>query len=49
MERIAVHEIGMMDIVKCVWPFLKIQFVCLMVVIFNPQIALWLPNQMIAK
>jgi len=39
----------MIDIVKSIWPFLGIQFVCLIIVVFNPQIALWLPNQMIGK
>ena len=49
VKAVAPPEISMMDIVKSVWPFLGIQFVCLMIVIFNPQIALWLPNQMIGK
>ena len=49
VKGVAPPEISMMDIVKSVWPFLGIQFVCLMIVIFNPQIALWLPGQMIGK
>jgi len=47
VKGVAPSEITMGDIVKSVWPFLAIQFVCLMIVIFNPQIALWLPNTMI--
>ena len=49
VKAVAPPEVTMMDIVKSVWPFLGIQFVCLMIVIFNPQIALWLPGQMIGK
>jgi tripartite ATP-independent transporter DctM subunit len=49
VKGVAPPEVTMMDIVKSVWPFLGIQFVCLMLVIFNPQIALWLPGQMIGK
>ena len=49
VKGVAPPEISMMDIVKSVWPFLGIQFICLMIVLFNPQIALWLPGQMIGK
>jgi len=49
VKAVAPPEISMMDIVKSVWPFLGIQFICLMIVLFNPQIALWLPGQMIGK
>ena len=49
VKGVAPPEVTMMDIVKSVWPFLGIQFVCLMIVVFNPQIALWLPGQMIGR
>lgn len=49
VKGVAPPEVSMMDIVKSVWPFLGIQFVCLMIVVFIPQIALWLPSQMIGK
>ena len=49
VKGVAPPEISMWDIVMSVWPFLGIQFVCLMIVIFVPQIALWLPAQMIGQ
>jgi len=47
MKGVAPKHITMGDVIHSVWPFLAIQFVCLMIVLFNPQIALWLPNTMI--
>ena len=49
VKGVAPPEISMMDIVKSVWPFLGIQFICLMIVIFIPQIALWLPGKMVGQ
>lgn len=49
VKGVAPPEISMLDIVKSVWPFLGIQFAALMLVVFIPQIALWLPNQMIGQ
>ncbi len=49
VKGVAPPEVTMWDIVKSVPPFVAIQFVGLMVVIFFPEIALWLPGQMIAK
>jgi tripartite ATP-independent transporter DctM subunit len=49
VKGVAPPEISMLDIVKSVPPFVAIQFIGLMIVIFLPQIALWLPNQMIGK
>ncbi len=49
VKGVAPPEISMLDIVKSVWPFLGIQFAALMLVVFIPQIALWLPNQMIGR
>jgi len=49
VKGVAPPEVSMLDIVKSVPPFVAIQLVGLMMVIFNPQIALWLPNQMIGK
>jgi tripartite ATP-independent transporter DctM subunit len=42
-------EISMGDIVRSVWPFIGIQVVALGVVMAFPQIALWLPQTMIAR
>ena len=49
VKGVAPPEVTMWDIVKSVPPFVAIQFVCLMIVLFIPQIALWLPGQMIGK
>jgi tripartite ATP-independent transporter DctM subunit len=49
VKGVAPPEVSMLDIVKSVWPFMGIQFIGLMIVIFNPQIALWLPNRMIGQ
>ena len=49
VKGVAPPEVTMWDIVKSVPPFVAIQFVCLAIVIFIPQIALWLPGQMIGK
>jgi tripartite ATP-independent transporter DctM subunit len=47
VKAVAPPEISMMDIIKSVPPFVVIQFVCLMIVVLIPQIALWLPGKMI--
>lgn len=49
VKGVAPPEISMLDIVKSVWPFMGIQFSALMLVIFFPQIALWLPHRMIGR
>ena len=49
VKGVAPPEVSMMDIVKSVWPFLGIQFICLMIVLFIPQIALWLPGKMVGQ
>jgi TRAP-type mannitol/chloroaromatic compound transport system permease large subunit len=49
VKGVAPPEVTMWDIVKSVPPFVVIQFICLMIVVFIPQIALWLPGQMIGQ
>jgi tripartite ATP-independent transporter DctM subunit len=49
VKGVAPPEVTMGDIVKSVWPFMGIQLIGLIIVVFNPQIALWLPNKMIGK
>jgi TRAP-type mannitol/chloroaromatic compound transport system permease large subunit len=49
VKGVAPDEVSMMDIIKSVPPFVVIQFIGLMIVIFVPQVALWLPTQMIGK
>ena len=49
VKGVAPPEVTMWDIVKSVPPFVAIQFTCLLIVIFFPQIALWLPGKMIGQ
>jgi tripartite ATP-independent transporter DctM subunit len=49
VRGVAPPEISMGDLYKSVWAFLAIIFVTLLLVLFVPQLALWLPGQMIAK
>jgi tripartite ATP-independent transporter DctM subunit len=44
MRGIAPEGINMGDIYRCVWPFVTIQAIGLVVVILIPQLATWLPN-----
>ena len=49
VKGVAPPEISMGDLYKSVWAFVAIIFVTLLLVLFFPQIALWLPGQMLAK
>jgi TRAP-type mannitol/chloroaromatic compound transport system permease large subunit len=49
VKGVAPPEVTMWDIVKSVPPFVTIQLICLLIVVFIPQIALWLPGQMIGN
>ena len=49
VKGVAPPEITIADLYKSVWAFVAIIFVTLLLVLFFPQIALWLPGQMIAK
>jgi TRAP-type mannitol/chloroaromatic compound transport system permease large subunit len=49
VKGVAPPEVSMLDIIKSVPPFVALQFVGLMIVVFIPQIALFLPGQMIAR
>jgi len=44
MRGIAPPEVSLTDIYRSILPFLPLQFVVLMLVLFFPQLALWLPN-----
>lgn len=44
LKGVAPPEISLQDIFASLWPFMGIQFVGLMIVLFFPEIALWLPN-----
>lgn len=49
VKGVAPPEITIADLYKSVWAFVAIIFVTLLLTMFFPQIALWLPGQMIAK
>ena len=46
MKAIVPPEITMADIYRSVFPFVVCQLICLLLVMFYPQIAMWLPNTM---
>ncbi len=45
MRGIAPPGVSLVDIYRSILPFLPLQFVVLMLVLFFPQLALWLPNE----
>ena len=49
VRAITPKEISMMDIYRSVLPFIGLQLVCLVLVMFFPPIALWLPSVIIAR
>jgi len=49
MKAVAPKSITLQNIYKDVLPFLFIQAICLIITIIFPQIALWLPGQLIHK
>jgi len=44
MKGVAPPEVSTVDLYHSIWPFLVIQFCVLMLVLFFPQLALWLPE-----
>ena len=44
LKSVAPPDMTLSEIFKALLPFIAIQVVALMLVLFNPQIALWLPN-----
>lgn len=44
MKGVAPPEVSTVDLYHSIWPFLVIQFCVLMLVLFFPQLALWLPD-----
>ena len=44
MKGVAPPEVSMGDIYRSIVPFIALQFVCLLLVMFFPQVALWLPD-----
>ena len=47
MKAVVPPEIGMGDIYRSVAPFVVVQLICLIMVIYWPQLALWLPSLML--
>jgi len=47
MRSVAPPEITMLDIYRSVTPFICLQALCLILVIFVPDLALWLPSKLI--
>ena len=45
MKGVAPPEISTVDLYHSIWPFLVVQLCVLMLVLFFPQLALWLPDQ----
>ncbi len=44
MKGVAPPEISTADLYRAVWPFILIQLAVLLLILFFPQIVLWLPN-----
>jgi len=44
MKGVAPPEVSTVDLYHSIWPFLVIQLCVLMLVLFSPQLALWLPE-----
>jgi TRAP-type mannitol/chloroaromatic compound transport system permease large subunit len=44
MKGVAPPEVSTVDLYHSIWPFLVIQLCVLMLVLFLPQLALWLPE-----
>jgi TRAP-type C4-dicarboxylate transport system permease large subunit len=47
MKAIVPPSISMTDIYKAITPFVLLQGLCLVIIIFFPEIALWLPRMVI--
>lgn len=49
MKGVVPPEISMGDIYRSIFPFVALQAICLILVMIFPQLALWLPAQMVVK
>jgi TRAP-type mannitol/chloroaromatic compound transport system permease large subunit len=47
LKGVTPPDITLTDIFRSVWPYLGLQILALLIVIFIPEIALWLPRTMI--
>ena len=48
MKAVAPPEISMGDIIRAILPFLPLMIIGVLLVMFIPEVVLWLPSQMIA-
>ena len=44
LKGVAPPEIGLHHIYRALWPFMIMQLIAMVLVLFFPQIALWLPG-----
>ncbi len=49
VRGVAPPEVDMATIIKSTLPFMAIQLFCLIIVVFNPQVATWLPGKMMGQ
>ena len=49
LKAIVPKDITMGDIYRSITPFVACQFICLVLVLYIPDLAVWLPNQMISS
>jgi TRAP-type mannitol/chloroaromatic compound transport system permease large subunit len=47
LKGVAPPEITTMDLYRSVWPFILIQIAVVLLVIFFPQLTLWLPSNVL--
>jgi tripartite ATP-independent transporter DctM subunit len=46
LKGVVSSDISMMDIYGSVWPFVVLQILCLFIMMYIPEISLWLPSQL---
>jgi TRAP-type mannitol/chloroaromatic compound transport system permease large subunit len=46
LKGVVPREITMGDIYNSVWPFVVVQIACLVLMMYVPQLSLWLPSMM---
>jgi TRAP-type C4-dicarboxylate transport system permease large subunit len=47
MKGVAPPEVRTIDLYRAVWPFILIQVAVLALIVFFPQLVLWLPNEVL--
>ena len=49
LKSIVPSDVSMADIYRSVIPFVGVQFLCLVLIMYFPEIALWLPSMMLKQ